>query len=82
MKVEVYITYCIFNDGDIRFETEDRAVARQWIKEREGYIMKVCASCEISSGGAMEFGYGDTVAGARKALKKRLEYYGKGVFTI
>ena len=82
MNPEIYITYCIFDDEnafhhrDIRFETDYRHTALQWIRERPDYIMKVCASCEISSGGAMLFGYGDTASEARKELKSQLKEYG------
>lgn len=88
MKPEIYITYCIFADEDafkhrdIRFETDYRHTALQWLKGRPDYIMKVCASCEISNGGAMEFAYGDTAKEARAELQKRLNYYGRGTFTI
>lgn len=79
----INITYCIFADEDafrrrdIRFETDYRHTALCWLKARPGYLMKVCASCEISAGGAMEFAYADTAAEARKKLKSILKEYGK-----
>ena len=82
MKLEVYITYCLFTDEeafrnrDISFETDYRKDANEWIRERGPYLMKVCASCELGDGGAMEFAYGDTAAEARKELKSILKTYG------
>ena len=91
MKLEVYISYCVyysmqdFHDRDSMFETDDRNLAKHYIKTRGGNFLKACASCCLDNNqdGVWEFAYGDTAREARKELRALLaRVYGKGFYTI